>query len=212
MGKIKLEFKSGPLPILGAYPVIMIGVNVDGKPDFTTVAWTGVAASVPPSITIALQHHRYSLKGVRQNMAFSVNIPSAAQVKETDYCGLVSGARVDKTSDCRFTVFHGKLPNAPFIEQCPINHGCEVVQILNLGSHELIVGRIFETHVSEDCMIGGKLDFSKIQPFVFIGRSYCTVGEHIGDAFKCGVDVNPAARFDTLEELKKNDEKPGEKN
>ena len=72
MGKVKLELKSGPLPILGAYPAIMIGVNVDGKPDFTTVAWTGVAASVPPSITIALQHHRHSLKGVRQNMAFSV--------------------------------------------------------------------------------------------------------------------------------------------
>jgi flavin reductase (DIM6/NTAB) family NADH-FMN oxidoreductase RutF len=212
MGKIKLEFKSGPLPILGAYPVIMIGVNVDGKPDFTTVAWTGVAASVPPSVTIALQHHRYSLKGIRQNMVFSVNIPSAGQVKETDYCGLVSGARVDKARDCRFAVFYGKLPNAPFIEQCPINHGCEVVQILNLGSHELIVGRIVETHVPENCMIGGKFDFSKIQPFVFIGRGYCTVGEHIGDAFKCGADVNPAAGFDTLEELKKHDEKPGEKN
>ena len=77
MAKIKLESKTGPLPILGFYPTILIGANVDDKPDFTTVAWTGVAASVPPSITIALQHHRHSLKGVRQNMSFSVNIPSA---------------------------------------------------------------------------------------------------------------------------------------
>jgi flavin reductase (DIM6/NTAB) family NADH-FMN oxidoreductase RutF len=211
MGKIKLELKSGPLPILGAYPAIMIGVNVDGKPDFTTVAWTGVAASVPPSITIALQHHRHSLKGVRQNMAFSVNIPSLSQVKETDYCGLASGARIDKAKDCRFTVFYGKLPNAPFIEQCPINHACEVVQILNLGSHELIVGKIVETHVSDDCLVDGILDFSKIQSFVFAGRGYYSVGEHIGDAFKCGVAINPNARLDTLEELKKYGEKPEKK-
>ena len=113
MGKIKLkEAAAGPLPILGFYPTIMIGVNVDDKPDFTTVAWTGVAASVPPHITIALQHHRHSLKGVRQHKAFSVNIPSGDQVKETDYCGLASGATVDKATDCHFKVFYGKLKNA----------------------------------------------------------------------------------------------------
>ncbi len=207
MGKIKLEPKAGPLPLLGFYPTIMIGVTVDGKPDFTTVAWTGVAASVPPSITIALQHHRHSLKGVRQNMAFSINVPSADLVKETDYCGLASGARVDKAADCRFTVFYGKLKTAPFIEQCPINHACEVVQILNLGSHELIVGRIVESHVSEECIVDGRPDLAKVKPFLFAGFGYYGVGEHLGDAFKCGVAVNPKARLDTLEEIKKIGEK-----
>ena len=203
MAKIKLEPKAGHLPILGFYPTIIIGANVDGKPDFTTVAWTGVAASVPPSITIALQHQRYSLKGVRQNMTFSVNIPSADLVKETDYCGLASGAKIDKAEDCRFTVFYGKVKSAPFIEQCPINHACEVVQILNLGSHELIVGKIVESHLSEECLVNGMLDPAKVKPFVFTGFGYYTIGEHIGDAFRCGVAINPKARLDTLEDLKK---------
>ncbi len=207
MAKVKLEPKAGPMPILGFYPTIMIGANIDGKPDFTTVAWTGVAASVPPSITIALQHHRHSLKGVRQNMCFSVNIPSADQVKETDYCGLASGARVDKAADCRFAVFYGKLKNAPFIEQCPINHACEVVQILNLGSHELIVGRIVETHVSEECLTDGRPDPAKVNPFLFAGFGYYRVGEYLGQAFRCGIEINPKAKLDTLEELKKVTEK-----
>ena len=207
MAKIKLESKSGPLPILGFYPTILIGANVDDKPDFTTVAWTGVAASVPPSITIALQHHRHSLKGVRQNMSFSVNIPSADYVKETDYCGLASGARIDKAADCRFTVFYGKLKNVPFIEQCPINHGCEVIQILNLGSHELIVGRIVETHVSEECLTAGRPDPAKVNPILFAGSGYYRVGEHLGDAFRCGIEINPKAKLDTLEEIKRLSEK-----
>lgn len=207
MAKMRLEPKSGPMPILGFYPTIMIGANVDGKPDFTTVAWTGVAASVPPHITIALQHHRYSLKGVRQTMSFSVNIPSAAQVKETDYCGLASGARVDKTADCGFSVFYGKLKNAPFIEQCPINHGCEVVQILNLGSHELIVGRIVDSHVSEECLTNGRPDPAKVNPFLFAGLGYYRIGEYLGDAFRCGIEINPKAKLDTLDEIKKMSEK-----
>lgn len=203
MRKIKLEMKAGPLPILGGYPIIMIGTMVDGKPDFTTVAWTGVAASFPPSVTVALQHQRHSLKGVRRNMTFSVNIPSTNLVRETDYCGLASGARIDKAKDCGFTVFFGKLESVPFIEQCPINHACEVVQILNLGSHELIVGRIVETHVSEDCMTDGRLDAKKIRPFTFTGMGYYAVGEHLGDAFRCGIAINPKAKLDTLDELKK---------
>src|SRR5512139_1024723 len=203
MGKVKLEHKAGPLPILGVYPTIMIGVNVEGQPDFTTVAWTGVAASVPPSVTIALQHHRHSLKGVRQHMVFSVNVPSVSQVKETDYCGMASGKRIDKAGDCKFTVFFGKLPNAPLIEQCPINHACEVVQILNLGSHELIVGKIVESFVSEECLVDGRPDPSKVRPFVFSGPAYYAIGEYLGDAFRCGKEINPKARLDTLEELRK---------
>jgi flavin reductase (DIM6/NTAB) family NADH-FMN oxidoreductase RutF len=203
MGKVKLEPKAGPLPLLGFYPTIMIGTIVDGKPDFTTVAWTGVAASVPPSITIALQHQRHSLKGIRQNMAFSINIPSVDLVRETDYCGLASGARVDKAEDCRFTVFYGKLKTVPLIEQCPINHACEVVQILNLGSHELIVGRIVESHASEDCLVDGRPDAAKVRPFLFAGFGYYSVGEYLGKAFHCGIDINPKAKLDTLDELKK---------
>jgi len=207
MTKTKLESKTGRMPMLGHYPTIMIGVTVDGKPDFTTVAWTGVAASVPPAITVALQHHRHSLKGVRQNMAFSVNIPSAELVKETDYCGLASGARVDKAADCHFTVFYGASKNAPFIEECPINHACEVVQILNLGSHELIVGRIVESHISEECLTDGKPDMGKVNAIAFTGTGYYTIGDRIGDAFRCGISINPKARLDTLEEIKKTIEK-----
>lgn len=206
MAKITLEQKSGFLPMLGFYPTIMIGVKVDGKPDFTTVAWTGVAASVPPTITISLQHHRHSLKGVRQNMTFSVNIPSADQVKETDYCGLASGARIDKAEDCHFSVFYGKLNSAPFIEQCPINHACEVVQILNLGSHELIVGRIVDSYITEECLVNGMPDLAKINPFLFAGSGYFAIGERIGDPFRSGIDINPKAKLDTLDEIKKRSE------
>lgn len=202
MAKIKLEPKAGRLPILGFYPTILVGVLAEGKPDFTTVAWTGVAASVPPAVSIALQHHRHSLKGIRQNMAFSVNIPSANLVKETDYCGLASGARIDKAADCRFTVFYGAFPNAPFIQECPINHACEVIQILDLGSHAFIVGRIVESHISEECLTDGAPDLAKVNPIVYTGMSYATVGASIGDAFRCGISVNLKAKLDMLEEIK----------
>jgi flavin reductase (DIM6/NTAB) family NADH-FMN oxidoreductase RutF len=203
MAKVIIEAGKGPLPILTACPIVIAGALTDGQPDFATVAWTGVACSNPPHISIALQHHRYSLKGIRQNMVFTVNIPSEDLVKETDYCGLVTGAKVDKVKDCHFKVFWGKLEKAPFIEQCPINHACEVVQILNLGSHELIIGKIVETFISEDCLTAGRPDAAKVKPVIFAGMSYFTLGQSLGKAFGVGKEINPGETLDTLIEFKK---------
>jgi flavin reductase (DIM6/NTAB) family NADH-FMN oxidoreductase RutF len=196
VGKITLESGKAPAPILSLTPVVLVGATIEGKPDFVTVAWTGVAASNPPCISIALQHHRYSLKGIRQNMAFSVNIPSVNLVKETDYCGLVSGSSADKAVLCDFKVFYGKLENAPFIEQCPVSHACEVVCILNLGSHELIIGRIVETQVSEECLSENKPDASKMKPLMFGGRKYYTIGQNVGEAFKIGNSIKPGGKME----------------
>jgi flavin reductase (DIM6/NTAB) family NADH-FMN oxidoreductase RutF len=192
MAKIQMEINRGPMPIHCTCPVILAGALVDGKPDFVAVAWTGVAASFPPSITISLQPHRHSLKGIKQNMTFSVNIPSVEQIKETDYCGLVSGSMADKAADCGFKVFYGSLKTAPMIEQFPVNHACQVLHILSLGSHELIVGKIIETQISEECLTNGKPDLGKIRPFIFSpGAKYHGIGKQAGKGFSDGKEINP---------------------
>ena len=181
--------KLGPLPMLWPHPAVLVGCIVDGKPDFAAVAWTGIAASTPPSVTIALQHHRYSLKGIYQNLAFSINVPSQDLVKETDYCGIISGADTDKVKDCGFTVFYGDLDMAPLIEQCPINLECKVSHILNLGSHALVIGTILETHFSEDCLTDGKPDIDKVRPFAFGPGTYHGIGKAFAYAFKIGKEI-----------------------
>jgi flavin reductase (DIM6/NTAB) family NADH-FMN oxidoreductase RutF len=188
MEKTKVEL----MPLLFPHSVVLVGADVDGKPDFTTVAWVTVACGTPPCIAIALNHVRYSLKGIKQNMAFSVNIPSKAMVKETDYCGLVTGARTDKAQDCNFKVFYGEVANAPFIEQCPVNIGCNAEHILKLGSHYLIAGPVKEVLVSEDCLAEGKPDAAKIGPIVYMSypaSSYHAVGKFIAPAFRIGKEI-----------------------
>ena len=82
----------GARTLLYPLPAVLAGANVDGKPNFSTYAWCGIVNSQPPMLAVSFQHKRHTLKGIKQNGTFSVNIPSAAQVKETDYCGLVSWA------------------------------------------------------------------------------------------------------------------------
>jgi hypothetical protein len=75
--------------------------------------------------------------------------------------------------------------------------------ILNLGSHELIVGKIVESHISEECLTNDCPDPAKVKPLLFFGRGCCTAGECLGDAFHCGIVINQSAKLDTLDEIKK---------
>lgn len=182
MAKVTMKMKTLAYPM----PAFVIGASVDGKPNFMTAAWSGIAGSVPPMITVALQHHRHTLKGMKQNMTFSVNVPSAELVKETDYCGVISGTKADKAAFCNFKVFYGALQTAPLIEQFPINLECKIVQILDVGSHELIVGRIEEAYISEECLTDGKPDIAKIKPIAFAGMNYYGLTDALAGAFTTG--------------------------
>jgi len=182
----------GPQTLIYPMPSLLVGANIDDKPNFMTVAWGGIANGEPPMISVAIRHNRYTHQGISQNLTFSVNVPSTDFVREVDYCGLVSGAKTSKAKVCQFKVFYGKLNNAPLIEQCPINLECKVVHILDLGSHSLIVGRIEETHISDNCLTNGKPDVNKIKPIIYIGDSvsqYLALGQVIAKAYSIGLEL-----------------------
>lgn len=186
----------GPQTLIYPMPALLIGANVDDKPNFMVCAWCGIANSEPPMISISIRPVRYTIKGIRQNMTFSVNVPSTDLIKEVDYCGITSGAKVNKLDVCQFKVFYGRLKNAPLIEQCPVNLECKVVHILDLESHTLIVGKIEETHVSEDCLTNGKPDVNKIKPFIYVGsvtRQYQAFGEALAKAYSIGEELRAKA-------------------
>lgn len=182
----------GPQPLLFPNPAVLVGTVIDGKANFGTYAWCGITGGDPPTISVGVRHQRYTLEGILKNRAFSVNIPSAEMVKETDYCGIVSGRDTDKVKDCGFKVFYGKLDTAPLIEQCPVNLECEALHFLNVGLHTLVIGKIIETHADDDCLTDGQPDIMKIQPIIYSRGSkpkYNAVGELIGTPFQTGKDL-----------------------
>ena len=174
-------------------PTLLVGANVDGKANFLAVGGGGVANAEPPMIGVPIRHQRYTLKGIQQNLTFSINTPSIDLVRETDYCGIASGAKVDKVKVCQFKVFYGNLKTAPMIEQCPLNLECKVVQILNLGSHSFVIGQVEGTYVTESCLTDGKPDVNQIKPIIFNLESaeYIAFGEVIAKAFSIGQELKP---------------------
>jgi flavin reductase (DIM6/NTAB) family NADH-FMN oxidoreductase RutF len=182
MKKINL----GPQTLLYPMPAVLVGALVNGKPNFMTAAWCGIAASKPPAISVSLQPVRFTLEGIKANNTFSINIPSADLVERVDFCGIYSGHKTDKSQI--FMVDYGKLETAPLIQECPVNLECRVIHSLELGSHVLFVGEICETYVNENCLTDEKTDPTKIDPLIYTRdtKQYQRLGEVVGQAWKVG--------------------------
>jgi len=187
MNKVLLDSRA----IIYPTALFLVGAEVDGKANFMALAWGSTANNQPASFSIAISHRQHTLKGIRQNMVFSVNIPSIAMAGEADYCGLVSGSAIDKVEACHFTIFYGKVAKAPLIEECPINLACVTEHIVDLPDHALVIGKVEENHLSENCLTDGLPDINKIAPLVLVTniRQYYSLGNNIGKAFTIGRQI-----------------------
>lgn len=191
MEKLKLGAKTFLYPM----PTTLVGANVNGKPNYLAIAYCGIMQRKPPMLEVTLGKMHYTNAGIKENKAFSVNIPSEDLVKVTDYCGIVSGKDTDKST--LFETFYGTLKTAPMIKECPINIECKLVQTLDLGgTNEIFIGEIIETYSEEKYLTNDLLDITKLKPIIFSIHDACywRVGENIGKAFNIGKNFKSAKK------------------
>lgn len=183
MNKIKMGSKNYLYPL----PTVLVGANVNGKPNYLNVSYCGIVNFTPAMISISLNRSHYTCAGIKENNCFSINIPSAEMLKVTDYCGIVSGKDFDKAE--LFNTFYGELRNAPMIQECPINLECRIIQELDLGGSNIIfIAEIIETYTEDKYLTNNVPDLKKINPIMLsiYEFNYYNVGEKIGKAWDAG--------------------------
>jgi len=167
-------------------PVSLVGTHVDGKPNFLAVAWFTMASYNPPRIAIALGKGHYTNPGIKENKTFSLCLPSVDMVEETDYCGIVSGRKTDKSMI--FDLFYGELKTAPMIKDCPLSMECKLVDTVESSQNEIFIGEIIGTYTEQRFLSDGKLDFKKMKPLILSqpDTSYWRLGEPLAKAWSIG--------------------------
>lgn len=174
------------------YPSLttIVGADVEGKPNWMTIAHVGIMnhamGEYGQYISIGVHPSHVTSIGIRKNKEFSVNIPSSDMLELTDYVGIVSGKKTDKST--LFPVTRGELAHAPMIETCPIAIECRLAQTVIVGEHEIFIGEVVETHIDAACLTDGKPDLAKVDPvlFDFPGLQYWSLGERIGKPWNAG--------------------------
>jgi len=172
-----------PKTLIYPLPTILLGAEVNNKPTYNVVGNCGIISVNPPVVYISSHKNHYTNIGIRENQAFSINIPSTDMVAITDHCGMVSGRDIDKSK--LFKSFYGKNKNAPMIEECPVNIDCKVIKSFEINNMEVFVAEIVNTFVEEGCIGEWGVDIKKVDPLIYaFGGSYWSIGNMVDGAFK----------------------------
>ena len=164
-------------------PCVMIATwDKDHNPDVMMAAWAGQYDN--KQIVVSLSKHK-TTENLEKTGAFTVSFADIHTVAESDYFGLVSGAKVpDKVAKAGFTVSPSPNVDAPIINEYPLTLECKVVS----WDDGILVGEVVNMSAAESILTDGKVDLSKLQPIVFDAASmrYRAIGDVVGKAWGDG--------------------------
>ncbi|MFA5180895.1 MAG: flavin reductase family protein [Syntrophales bacterium] len=180
-GQAKQSWKPGN--VLSPVPAVLVscGGTKGWKTNLITIAWAGSVCSEPPMLSISVRPERFSHEIIQDTGEFVVNVPSLAQAKATDWCGMVSGRTVDKFAGTGLTPAAALKVGCPIVLECALNIECRVQQSLNLGSHTMFVAEVIAVQVSSTLLdTKGRLRLEKGGLLAFAHGQYFALGRCLG--------------------------------
>lgn len=176
----KITWKGSAL--LGPVPPALVTCGTMEQPNVLTIAWTGIVCTHPAMTYISVRPSRHSYQMIRETGEFVINLPTSAMGKTVDFCGMKSGAKVDKIKKCNLELVQGTEVSAPVLAQCPVSLECRVTQEQALGSHTMFLAEIVAVQVEERFVDSkGKLNLQQAGLLAYAHGEYFALGRKCGD-------------------------------
>ena len=147
-------------------PAVMVSCgSMEGEKNIITIAWTGTINTDPAMTYISVRPGRHSHHMIKETGEFVINLTTSRLAKACDYCGVKSGADVDKFRQCGLTPAKASKVGAPIIYESPVNIECRVKDIIPLGSHDMFLGEVVAVDVNGELIDeSGKFNFNDTCP------------------------------------------------
>lgn len=162
-------------------PVVMVSCGDMEKSNIITVAWTGIINTDKPMCYISVRKERYSHDIIKKNEEFVINLTNKDLVYATDWCGVKTGAKVDKFKEIKLTKEKAKFVKCPLIKESPVSIECKVKEVRELGSHDMFMAEILSIDADESYIDDkGAFDITKCNLITYANGKYFTLGKQVG--------------------------------
>lgn len=168
--------------LLAPVPPALVTCGTIEKPNVLTIGWTGIICTHPPMTYISVRPTRYSYGIITKTREFIINLPTSSMSRITDFCGMKSGAKVDKIAHCGLELVPASIVQAPILAQCPVSLECQVTEVKHLGTHSMFLANIVAVQVEEKYLDSkGKLNLQQAGLLAYAHGEYFALGRKCGD-------------------------------
>ena len=167
--------------LLSPVPAALVTVGVGEEANVLTVAWCGIVCSQPPVTYISVRPQRHSYGLLKNHGEFVIHLTSTALVRATDYCGVFTGAKVNKFEKCGLTKIPSTEVAVPTIAEAPLALECRVRSVTPLGTHDMFLADILAVTVRDELLDEtGKLCLERADLCAYSHGSYYALGRRLG--------------------------------
>ena len=175
----KVTWKSGTF--IYPLPAVMVSCGTMEESNIITVAWTGIINTDPAMCYISVRPTRHSYEMIKKTGEFVINLTTKDLAYATDWCGVKTGAKVDKFKEMKLTKEKANFVNCPMIKESPVSVECKVKEIRELGSHHMFVAEILGINADEKYINeNGAFNISKCDLIAYSNGNYYSLGKKIG--------------------------------
>ena len=162
-------------------PAVMVSCGDMEKSNIITVAWTGILNTDPAMVYISVRPSRYSYNMIKESGEFVINLTTKDLAYATDWCGVKTGAKIDKFKEMKLTKEKAKFVKCPMIKESPVSVECKVKEIRELGTHHMFLAEVLAINADEKYIDEkGAFDISKCDLIAYSNGNYYTLGKKIG--------------------------------
>lgn len=188
MGKITWKPGTFIYPI----PAVMVSCGTMERSNIITVAWTGILNTNPAIVYISVRPTRYSYNLIKNQGEFVINLTNKDLVRETDWCGVKTGEKLDKFKEKNLHKEKAKFVKCPMIKESPVSIECKVIKEQELGSHTMFMAEVLAINADEKFIDDkGAFDISKCNLISYANGGYYSLGKKLG---KFGFSVQKKKR------------------
>lgn len=162
-------------------PAVMVSCGNMKKSNIITIAWTGILNTNPATVYISVRPTRYSYNLIKEQKEFVINLTTKKLAKATDWCGVTTGAKVDKFKEMKLHKEKANFVNCPMIKESPVSIECRVKEIKEMGSHHVFISEVLAINADENYIDEkGAFDISKCDLIAYSNGHYYSLGKKIG--------------------------------
>jgi len=180
--KVNVPFR----PVYPSPAGLIVSIDENKKPNVMTAGEIfNIGLKEPAIIGIALRKATYTHSLIIKSAQFTVNLPTAAILDKVDLVGTCTGRNgLDKFAEYGLTPVKSSVIDAPIIEECPVNLECRMLNVSEVGDHDLFLGEVVAMHVDSDKLgENQRILIEKVDGLLFAEWGYYRFGEKIGEIY-----------------------------
>ena len=162
-------------------------LSADGLLNAAPFAYSNAIANKPPMVMFSPTYQgaerpgyagekvkKDTLRNVEETGEFVVNIVTEEIAEAINICAGTYERGTDELEKAGLTTLPSRIVKPPRVAESPGSLECRVHKIVDLGSHNLVIGQVVMFHLRDDLYQDGTVDVHNLHPIARLSKNYYT--------------------------------------